>query len=317
MKVIITDCDHDNIEIEKKIFADAGIEMELKHAISEDEVIEQCQDAEILIVQYAKITRKVMEHCPRLKFVVRYGVGVDTIDVAAAAEFGVQIGNVPDYGMNEVADHAIALALSMTREIVKMNQFTKNEKWDYTKAIPIHRFSNLTVGVIGLGRIGRNFAQKMHALGFQVIGMDPYFSPTEETNAYVKAVSMDEVIETSDIISLHCPADGNRDLFCKETFKRMKNTAVLINVARGGIINETDLDQALTDGEIAGAALDCMAGEPVSKDSPLFAHENLLVTPHMAWYSEEAAQELKRKVAEESVRFARGEKIHYPINKLA
>lgn len=145
MKVIITDCDHDNIEIEKKIFADAGIEMELKHAISEDEVIEQCQDAEILIVQYAKITRKVMEHCPRLKFVVRYGVGVDTIDVAAAAEFGVQIGNVPDYGMNEVADHAIALALSMTREIVKMNQFTKNEKWDYTKAIPIHRFSNLTV----------------------------------------------------------------------------------------------------------------------------------------------------------------------------
>ena len=171
--------------------------------------------------------------------------------------------------------------------------------------------------VIGLGRIGRNFAQKMHALGFQVIGTDPYFSPTEETNAYVKAVSMDEVIETSDIISLHCPADGNRDLFCKETFKRMKNTAVLINVARGGIINETDLDQALTDGEIAGAALDCMAGEPVSKDSPLFAHENLLVTPHMAWYSEEAAQELKRKVAEESVRFARGEKIHYPINKLA
>ena len=130
MKVIITDCDHDNIEIEKKIFADAGIEMELKHAISEDEVIEQCQDAEILIVQYAKITRKVMEHCPRLKFVVRYGVGVDTIDVAAAAEFGVQIGNVPDYGMNEVADHAIALALSMTREIVKMNQFTNNEKWD-------------------------------------------------------------------------------------------------------------------------------------------------------------------------------------------
>ena len=188
MKVIITDCDHDSIDIEKKVFADAGMEVELKQAITEDEVIEQCQDAEIFIVQYAKITKKVMDNCPKLKYVVRYGVGVDTIDVPEATKHGIQVGNVPDYGMNEVADHAIALAMVMVREVVKMNQFTKNEKWDYTKAIPIHRFSNLTVGVIGLGRIGRNFAQKMHALGFQVIGTDPYFSPTEETNAYVKAV---------------------------------------------------------------------------------------------------------------------------------
>lgn len=317
MKVIITDCDHDHIDIERSIFEEAGIEMELLQAITEDEVIEQCQDAEIFVVQYAKISRKVMENCPKLKYVVRYGVGVDTVDVTAATELGIQVGNVPDYGMNEVADHAIALALSMTRKVVEMNQFTKNEKWDYTKAIPVHRFCKMTVGVIGLGRIGRNFAQKMHALGFRVIGTDPYFKPTEETDAYVKAVSMDEVIETSDIISLHCPADGNKDLFCKDTFKRMKNNAILINVARGGIINESDLEWALTEAEIGGAALDCMMGEPVSKDSPLFKHENLLVTPHMAWYSEEAAQELKRKVAEEAVRFAKGEAIHYPINKLA
>ena len=157
----------------------------------------------------------------------------------------------------------------------------------------------------------------MNALGFKVIGTDPYFKPTPETDEYVTPVTMEEVIEKSDVISLHCPADGNIDLFNKETFKKMKNNAVLINVARGGIINEEDLDQALTDGEIAGAALDCMLGEPVSKDSPLFKHENVIVTPHMAWYSEEAAQELKRKVAEESVRFANGEEIHYPINHLS
>ena len=316
MKVIITDCDHENIDIETKIFADAGIEMELKNAITEDEVIAQCQDAEIFIVQYAKIGAKVIENCPKLKYVVRYGVGVDTIDVEAATEHGIQVGNVPDYGMNEVADHAIALALTEIRKIQMMNSFTKEHKWDYTEAIPVHRFSELTVGVVGLGRIGRNFAKKMHELGFKVIGTDPYFKPTEESNSYVKPVSMDEVIENADIISLHCPADGNRNLFCMETFKRMKNTAVIVNVARGGIINEKDLQLALETGEIAGAALDCMEGEPVSKDSPLFKFDNLIVTPHMAWYSEEAANELKRKVAEESVRFARGEKIHYPINKI-
>ena len=290
---------------------------ELKQAITEDEVIEQCQDAEIFIVQYAKITKKVMDNCPKLKYVVRYGVGVDTIDVPEATKHGIQVGNVPDYGMNEVADHAIALAMVMVREVVKMNQFTKNEKWDYTKAIPIHRFSELTVGVVGLGRIGRNFAKKMHALGFKVIGTDPYFKATPETDEYVTAVSVEDIITKSDIISLHCPADGNKDLFNAETFKKMKNSAVLINVARGGIINEADLDEALSNGEIAGAGLDCMLGEPVSKDSPLFKHENLVVTPHMAWYSEEAASELKRKVAEESVRFSNGEAIHYPINKLA
>lgn len=316
MKVIITDCDHENINIEKEVFADAGIEVELKQAITEEEVIARCQEAEIFIVQYARITEKVMDHCQKLKYIVRYGVGVDTIDLAAATKHGIQVGNVPDYGMNEVADHAIALALSMVRKTVRMNAFTKNQKWDYVEAIPIHRFSELVVGVIGLGRIGRNFAQKMHSLGFKVIGTDPYFKPTPQTDEYVTAVSMEEVIAQSDVISIHCPADGNQNLFGENEFKKMKNTAVLINVARGGIIHEEALDKALTNGEIAGAALDCMLGEPVGKDSPLFKHENLIVTPHMAWYSEEAARELKRKVAEESVRFANGEPIHYPVNKL-
>ncbi len=316
MRVIITDCDHDSIEIEKGVFASAGIEMELKQAVSEDEVIEQCQEAEIFIVQYARITEKVMEQCPKLKYVVRYGVGVDTVDVPAATRHGIQVGNVPDYGMNEVADHAIVLALAMTRKIVTMNGYTKRETWDYTAAIPVHRFSELTAGVVGLGRIGRNFARKMSALGFRVIGTDPYFQPTEETDRYVTPVSLDEVIAQSDVISLHCPADGNWDLFNRETFRRMKSTAVIINVARGGIINEGDLDWALCEGEIGGAALDCMLGEPVGTDSPLFRHENVIVTPHMAWYSEEAAKELKRKVAEEAVRFARGEVIRYPVNKV-
>ena len=142
MKVIITDCDHDSIDIEKKVFKDAGMEVELKQAITEDEVIAQCQDAEIFIVQYAKITEKVMDNCPKLKYVVRYGVGVDTIDVPAATKHGIQIGNVPDYGMNEVADHAISLALAMVRKIVKNEMHLQKQKnGNYTNSIPVHRFN--------------------------------------------------------------------------------------------------------------------------------------------------------------------------------
>lgn len=315
MKVIITDCDHENIDIEKKVFHDAGMEVELKHARTEEEVIEQCKGGEIFIVQYAKITEKVMEAIPELKYVVRYGVGVDTVDVEAATRHGIQVGNVPDYGMNEVADHAIALLLTLKRKIVQMNDFTKSQRWDYTKSIPIHRFSEETVGVVGLGRIGRCFAKRANALGFKVIGYDPYFQATPEAR-YITPVSFEELVEKSDAISLHCPADGNQNLFNADTFKKMKNDAVIINVARGGIINEDDLNEALKNGEIAGAGIDCMKKEPMPFDAPIFKNENLIVTPHMAWYSEEAALELKRKVAEESVRFAKGETIHYPVNHL-
>lgn len=315
MKVYITDCDHDNINIEKEIFDKAGIELTLKDAISEDDVIEQCKDGDIFIVQYAKISRKVMENCPNLRYIVRYGVGVDTIDVEAATELGVQVGNVPDYGMNEVADHAISLALSFLRKINTMNNFTKNEKWDYTRAIPIHRFSTLTVGVVGLGRIGSNFARKMSALGFNVIGFDPRREVIRELD-YVEIVDFKELLEKSDLISIHCPADNNYDLFDKNAFSKMKKTSFIINTARGGIINEEALEWALNNDIIAGACLDCMLNEPVDKSNPLFKHENVIVSPHIAWFSEESAQELKRKVAEESVRFAKGEDIHYPINKL-
>lgn len=315
MKVYITDCDHDNINIEKEIFDRAGIELTLKNAISEDEVIEQCKDGDIFIVQYAKISRKVMENCPNLKYIVRYGVGVDTVDVEAANELGIQVGNVPDYGMNEVADHAISLALSFLRKINTMNNFTKNKKWDYTEAIPIHRFSTLTVGVIGLGRIGSNFARKMSALGFNIIGFDPRSENIKELDC-VEIVSFEELLEKSDLISIHCPADNNYDLFDKNAFNKMKKTSFIINTARGGIINEEALEWALSNDMIAGACLDCMLNEPVDKSNPLFKHENVIVSPHIAWYSEESAQELKRKVAEESVRFAKGEDIHYPINKL-
>lgn len=315
MKVIITDCDHKNIDIETTVLNNAHIDFELKQCKTEQDLINQCQDADAFIVQYAKITKKVMDALPKLKMIVRYGVGVDTIDIKEATKHNIQVCNIPDYGMNEVADHALALMMALTRKIVLMNNFTKTVCWDYAKSIPIHRASTQTVGVIGLGRIGKNFAQKAHALDYNVIGYDPYYKKTTGTE-FIKIKSLEEVISNADIISLHIPAEDNKNLFNRETFKRMKNNAVIINVARGGIINEDDLYEALISKEIAGAAIDCATTEPMTPDNKLFTLDNYIATPHMAWYSEEAALELKRKVAEECVSFLQKHTVRYPINHL-
>ena len=316
MQVIITDNDHANIDTEKAILDAAGVPFRLEQCVTEDDVIERCAAGEIFLNQYAPITRKVVEALPNLKLVIRYGVGVNNVDVEACTEHGVQVENVPDYGMNEVADQAIALMMALLRKVVYMNEYTKHVGWDYTKSMPIHRLSDLTCGVIGLGRIGREFAKRAHALGMKVIGYDPYFTPGDDF-AFVEQVELDELMANADVISVHCPPEHAMDMFNKDAFARMKNTAYLINVARGGIVNEADLEVALNEGQIAGAALDCMDNEPVEPGNPLFAHDNLLVTPHMAWYSEEAADELNSKVAEEAVAFATGKPIRYPVNHLA
>lgn len=317
MKVIITDCDHENIEIEEEILSKDGIEYSLSQCKTEEDLIEQCMDANILINQYAPISERVMRELKALKLVVRYGVGVDNIDVEAATKLGIQICNVPDYGMNEVADHAIGLIMALSRKIITMNQYTKNMAWDYRKAIPIHRNSSMTVGVVGLGRIGRNFAKKVHGLGYNVIGYDIYYQPNSEDGTdYITKVDFNKLVSESDIISIHCPLDGSENLFDYETFKAMKDSAYIVNVARGGIINEGDLDRALDEGLIAGAALDCMEKEPMDANSKIFRHENLIVTPHMAWYSEEAARELKAKVAQQVIKFIKEGKVSYPVNEI-
>jgi D-3-phosphoglycerate dehydrogenase len=313
--IVISDCDHDSVDIEKRILNQKDINFRLEQCASEDDVIEKCRDADVIINQYVPITRKVMENIPKLKMVIRYGVGVDNVDVDSATDLGIQICNVPDYGTNEVADHALALMLALTRKIVIMNNYTKNVKWDYVRAIPVRRISSLTVGVIGLGRIGLNFAGKAKALGCRIIGYDPFYKKTKQ-NEFVTQVTMDEILENSDVISIHCPLENNENLINRKSFKKMKNTSFIINAARGGIINEEDLKEAIENKEIAGAALDCLENEGREANRDLLKYENVIVTPHMAWYSEEAYHDLERKVAEESLKFVRGEKISYPVNHL-
>jgi len=315
MRIVISDNDHVDRAQEDAVFQKSDMDYTLYQCKTEDDLIGQIKGAEIVLNQYAPFTRRVLEALrPELKMIVRYGVGVDNIDCAAAEELGVQVCNVPDYGMNEVADQAMALMLSLVRKTVQMANYTRTTTWDYSYGMPIHRIPGQTVGIVGMGRIGRTFARRMSGFDCRRIAYDPMYAVGEVVDG-VELVSFQTLLEQADMVSIHCPLTAeSRDLFDREAFRTMKSTAYLVNTSRGGIVNEDDLYEALAAGEIAGAALDVVAKEPLDRGSRLFELGNFLCTPHIAWYSEEAAQEMKRKVAEEAVRFARGEAVHYPVN---
>lgn len=316
-KVIICDCDHKDVDTEKAIFDAAGLDFKWLHCQTQDEVIEQCQGAVCFLNQYARMDKKIFEAIPTLKFVVRYGVGVDNVNLDDATEYGVQICNVPDYGTNEVADQALALMLSLTRKTYLMGNLTRTGVWNYIESVPVHRLSTRTVGILGAGRIGTAFAQRVKALGCRVIAYDAAYGKSGfHTADFIEfKATRDEVLAEADILSLHCGlTPETRGMMDAAAFSKMKDGACFINVARGGLVDEDALEAALSSGRLAGAGIDVVCDEPLSKESPLFRHENVVVTPHMGWYSEESAVELNRKCAEETVRFLNGEPVHYPVN---
>ncbi|OLR55948.1 dehydrogenase [Hornefia porci] len=316
-KVIITDCDHSSINIERAVLREAGIGFDYLCCRSEEDLIRECRGGEVMLNQYAPFTERVIAALsPELKLIVRYGVGVDNIDVAAATKYGVAVCNVPDYGMNEVADHAAAMALSLERRLNQMVPHTRSGQWDYAASVPIHRLSEQTIGIVGLGRIGRMFARRMSGFGCRLIGFDEFYPAGIIAEHSVVTVTWEQLIAESDLISIHCPlTESTRGLFNADVFSAMKPGAYLINTSRGHIVDEQDLLKALQDGEIAGAAMDVMAKEPADPEDPLLQLPNFIATPHMGWYSEEAAEELKRKVAEEAVLFLTGRPLRYQLNK--
>ncbi len=311
-KVIICDCDHSDVNMEKEVFDQAGLPFKWLQCQTQDEVIAQCKGAEVFLNQYVKMDEKIFSAIPTLKCIVRYGVGVDNVNLADAKKYGVHVCNVPDYGVSEVADQAVTLMLAVVRKVWLAAKKCAAGHWDYADTIPVHRLNTMTVGVVGTGRIGRAFIERAHGLKLNVIAFDPaYCSATkpDERIPYVKYVdSLMELCRQSDIISLHCSLDEtNVHMLNEETFAAMKDGVYLINVSRGGLIDEDALDRALESGKVQGAGLDVFHKEPLNPDSPLFRHENCLITPHMSWYSEEAAKELKQKCALEAVRFLNGE----------
>ncbi|MFD6816679.1 C-terminal binding protein [Microbacterium sp. NPDC060132] len=304
MRIVITDCDHDAIAEETAVAAAHGIALELFQCRTEDEVIAAAAGADAILVQYAPITARVLDALPQLRAIGRYGVGVDTVDVAAATARGVAVCNVPDYGTEDVSDHAIALALSLVRGVTELDRRTRAGTYALSGVKPLHRISALTFGVVGVGRIGAATARKAAALGFAVVGHDPR---TEASGGGVTLVGLDELLATADVVSLHVPLDERtRHLIDDDALQRMKPGAMLVNTCRGGVVDTAALVRALGDGRIKSAALDVFEEEPLPPTSALLQLPSVVVTPHTAWYSEESEAELKRRTIENVVEFCAG-----------
>lgn len=298
-KVVFTDYEFATLAPEEEILSKVDAEFVYAQCRTEEEVIEVAKDADALINQYAPITRKVFENLPNLKVVSRYGVGVNTIDVQAATENGVVVGNVTDYCMDEVSDHAFALLIASARKVVTLNEAIKNGNWDYKVSVPIFRLPGRVLGLVGFGRIPQTLAKKAQAFGIKVIAHDPFVSEEVASDFNVELVDLNELCAKSDFISVHAPLiEATRGIISDDQFNAMKKEAFIINTARGPVIDEKALIRALQAGKISGAGLDVLEEEPILENNPLLKMENVILNPHTAWYSEEAQLELKRKTAQ-------------------
>lgn len=296
MRIVITDCDHDTIDEERAVAAAHGIDLELARCRSEDDVIAAAADADGIVVQYAPITDRVLAALPGLRAIGRYGVGVDTVDVAAATTRGVAVCNVPDYGTEDVSDHAIALALSLVRGVTQLDRETRDGSYLLRSVKPLHRVSSLVFGAVGLGRIGTATARKAAALGFSAIGHDPR---PDATPRGVELVSFEQLLARADVISLHVPLSAaTAHLIDEEALRLVKPGAMLVNTCRGGVVDTQALIGAIREGRLKSAALDVFEEEPLPTTSELLQLPSVVVTPHAAWYSEESEAELKRRTVE-------------------
>lgn len=315
-KVYVTDYEYATLEPEKRELNKIGAIMIPKQCKTEEDVIRECKDASGLIDQYAPITRKVMESLPDLKVVGRYGVGVNTIDVDAATELGIQVLNVPDYCMDEVSNQAISLMLACQRKLNILNSQVHHNGWDYKIAKPIHRLQGQTLGLLGFGRIPKMVAQKAKAFGLNIIAYDPYVTPEVGLQYNVTILPLKDVLQKADIISVHVPlTKDTENLLNEQTLSWMKPEAIVINTSRGPLIDEKALYHALKDKKLGYAGLDVTVQEPIQKDNPLLTLDNVIITPHVAWYSEEAELELKTKVAQGVADVLSGKNAKYLVNR--
>jgi len=293
-RVVITDCDHGTIAIEQEVLEGLA-HIDLHQRNDEAALLTFCLDADGIITQYGAFTRRVLQALRRCRVIARYGVGVDTIDLAAATERGIIVAFVPDYGTDEVSNHAAALILALHRRVLPLDREVRTGHWDFRVGAPIQRLTKHTLGIIGLGRIGTALATKLRPFGLTILATDPYRA---DWPAWVRRVPLEDLLQASDIVSLHCPLTAEtRHLIDASALRKMKPTAILVNTARGGVVDTEAVLQALRERWIAGAALDVQEAEPMPATHPLAGLDNVILTPHAAWYSEDSVVECKRKTA--------------------
>lgn len=311
----------EDMTIEKRIFDGLNAEMIPVPDFTSPDSLRILREADVLIIALHKVTAQVLDAMPNCKLISRLGVGIDNIDVPAATARGIWVANVPDYGVDEVATHAISLVLTQHRALHTLVSTTRAGAWDSSAVRPIERLTKLTLGVMGFGRIGRAAGSKGAGVGMHVIAYDPFLSPEQIRSSGALPVEMETLFRESDFITLHLPLDPTtHHIINSQTLGWMKATAYLVNTARGGLVDEAALLDAVNRNQIRGAALDVLSSEPPAENDPtlqaLLKHERVLVTPHVAWYSEQAQVDMRTRAAEDVVRVLRGERPRTPVNEI-
>ncbi|MEE8419991.1 MAG: C-terminal binding protein [Dehalococcoidales bacterium] len=309
--VVRTDVMSGNIPMSEEIeeLSRVGAEVIEGNCLTEDDIIKVAGEARVLLVVFSRITRRVMEALPRCQAIVRYGIGYDTVDVAAATDNGILVVNVPDFCFEEVSNHAIALLLACAKKFIFMDRGVKAGRWEECKAAqaPMGSIWGQTLGVIGCGNIGRRVARKARCFDLRVIGADPFVDKSLTEECGITLVSLEELLRESDYVSVNTFLNADtRHLLGEKEFRQMKSSAYIINTARGSVIDEPALIKALQEEQIAGAGLDVFEQEPVDPDNPLLKMDNVIALPHSASFSDASFSRLARSVGQEAARVVGG-----------
>ena len=314
-KVLITDYVWPDLDAEREILEAAGVELVVAPDGSEDTLAALAADVDAIMFCFASVTGKVLRSAPKCVVASRYGIGVDNVDIETATELGIVVTNVPDYCIDEVADHAIGMVLALNRRLAQHDQLVKKGGWaDLKLNQSMKRMREATLGIVGFGRIGRAVAARGSVFCGKVVAYDPLIETGTVIDG-VECVSFDDLIRGSDFITVHVPLmPSTENLIGAAQLEAMKDDAIVVNCARGGLIDEMALAEALANGRIGGAGLDVLEPAPPADDHPLLAFDNVIITPHTAFFSQASTVELERRTAQEVVRVMNGERPENFIN---
>ncbi len=307
MKYSVFQVDHSDFLVpytfERERLSSIGAELSEGSCITAEDVVRQAEDADVLWLSWKpEIGGEVLDALPRCRLVVRWGIGFDQIDLVAATERGVAVANAPNYGTGDVAEHTLALLMTVARRIPEYHEDMRRGGW--TAATGVNRMAGRTVGLIGVGRIGAAFAQLARGIGLNVIGMDLFRSDDEMRQSGIEPVEIDTLLARSDYLSLHVPlTPETENLIDAALLAKVKPGAILVNTSRGRVVDEQALIDALDDGRLAGAALDVFQVEPLPADSPIRRHDRVLLTPHYAGYSVESFAALREEMCATTIEF--------------
>jgi len=313
--IAVADSPFPNLNPAEAILSELDAELVMADEPTVEGILKVASEADGLMVTYGQITVDVIAGLEKCRVIGRFGLGVDNIDIEAATKAGIAVVYVPDYCIDEVSDHAMAMLLNLARKVSFSNSLVQAGRWEMPAVTPLSRLRGRTLGLAGFGQIPRVVAPKAQAFGLKVIAFDPYIDNDVAAALDVELVDFETLLQTSDYVSIHVPMmPETENLFDADAFAQMKPDALLVNTARGPLVDTDALAKALDAGEIGGAALDVMPVEPPPADSPLLGRDNIILSPHTAFYSVEALDELQTKTARGVVDVLKGEKPVYPIN---